>query len=189
MNRLRIGNMLYFSPKYRFINLDFHDKKVLIDAFEDRVMSFYLQPAEELSKKGYGFAAGVICMAAIDFLARITIGKKKVNQEDFKNWLKTKVDGFNYDLANKLYQDFRCGLVHEGRVKNCGQFSYETQHMIADNTVMIVNPNLLLSGIRKALRNYIREIRGNCRAFQVFKNALLRDFQGDVAAARKMTKE
>lgn len=90
----------------------------MIEAFEDRVNGFYLKPIEEFNKIGYGFASGIICVTTIDFLARIAIGSDKVG-ERLRVWLKDNISA-NDDLANRFSKDFRNGLVHEGRIKNCG---------------------------------------------------------------------
>ncbi len=68
---MKIGEMLYFSPKYKFSDLKWDDKKTLIEAFKDRVRGFYLEPARQLNDAKKGFATGVLCVTTIDFLARI----------------------------------------------------------------------------------------------------------------------
>lgn len=186
---MKIGDILYFSPKYKFIELDWNDKEGLIKAFEDRVSEYYLKPIEEFNKRRYGFASGVLSVTTIDFLARIATRKEKVEKEDFKAWLEDNIDGFNYELATKLYEDFRCGLIHEGRIKNCGQFSYDIGDLIwLEDGVMIVNPELLIERIKNAFKNFIRKIREDDEAFQSFKETLKRDFQDDTELSRKMMK-
>jgi len=41
---MRIGDMLYFSPKYKFLDLKWDDKKTLTKAFKDRVEGYYIKP-------------------------------------------------------------------------------------------------------------------------------------------------
>lgn len=183
---MRIRDVLYFSPKYKFSQLNWDDKDALIKAFEDRVKGFYLEPAEKLNENKCGFASGLLCVVTIDFLARIATGKEKVKREDFEKWLKDNIEEFNDQLATKFYKDFRCGLVHEGRIKNCGQFSYESKNLAwSEGKVMIVNPRLLLERIEKAFESYINKIQIEDSAFQNFKNALNRDFKNDFELARK----
>ena len=68
---MKIGEILYFSPNYKFWDFIWDEKENLIDAFKDRVKGFYIQPAEKLSKDKKGFAAGFLCIPTIDFLAKI----------------------------------------------------------------------------------------------------------------------
>ena len=183
---MRIGDILYFSPKYKFIELNWNEKEVLIKAFEDRLNGFYLKPIEEFNKFGYGFASGVICVTTIDFLARIVVKSDRVG-ERFRAWLKDNIPEFDDNLANKFYEDFRNGLVHEGRIKDCGQFSYEIGELISlEDDVMIVDPKLLMERVRSAFENYMLKIREDDEVFRSFKKALKRDFQEDVELARKM---
>ena len=41
---MRMGDALYFSPNFRFAQLNFDDTKMLIEAFQDRVEG--LSPAD-----------------------------------------------------------------------------------------------------------------------------------------------
>lgn len=147
---MRIGEILKFSPNYKYLDLDWDKKECMINAFKDRVKGFYIQPAEKLNKDEKGFAAGVLCITTIDFLAKIDY--KERNQ--IKKWLKDNIDDFkkpdpdfsgNRTLADRFYDEFRDGLIHEGRIKNGGQFSYEYQVIIKlEDEAMIVNPEILL---------------------------------------------
>jgi hypothetical protein len=58
--RKRIGDVLYFSPRYRFHDLDFHEAKAIIEAFQDRVEGFYLLPASRLIEKRHASAGGLV---------------------------------------------------------------------------------------------------------------------------------
>jgi len=128
----------------------------------------------------------LLCVATIDFLSRLMIGGNKV-KDRFTTWLKKNISEFNDHLANKFYKDFRCGLVHEGRIKNCGQFSYELRNLVSlEGNIMIINPSELLQKIRNALENYIMMIKGDREAFQKFKEALLKDFQRDTEIAKRI---
>lgn len=184
---LKKGDVLYFSPKHKFINLDWNDKEKLTDAFKDRVGGFYLHPAKILNERQYAFAVGTLCTTIIDFLARIEFGLDKTG-ERIKKWLLKYIpECFNDNLAERFYREFRNGLVHEGRIKRCGQFSYDHKeeliHLIDD--VLIINPNLLLGKIIKAFDSYLKEVKTDEFKFQQLRCALIRDFQEDVECAKE----
>ena len=188
---MKIGDILYFSPKCKFTQIDWDNKEDLINAFKDRVDGFYLNPADDLNKKEYGFVAGLVCVTMIDFIARISVGGKVGYR--FKKWIckniphfsKKNLNNSNKTLAKRFYEEFRNGLIHEGRIKDCGQFSYEFEDTISvKDGVMLINPEVLLKDIKKAFEEYIREVRENQEAFGKLKEALKRDFQGDVDYAK-----
>lgn len=171
---------IYFSPHYKFKDIDWNNKDRLIDAFEDRVLGFYLNPAETLnSNKENCFAAGLSCIAAIDFLARITLDE---NSGRIQGWLRENVADFHDNNARDIfYKYFRNGLVHEGRIKNCGQFTYDisgTAHF--DRNVMLVNPRNLLNDIKLSFRAYLGDLKCNEEKFEKFKKQLISDFKKEI---------
>jgi|GEM_PF-4609301 len=50
---------------------------------------------------------------------------------------------------------------------------------------MIVNPNLLLEGIRKSFKSYMNEVQNNNSTFQSFKDAIRSDFKKDIKRAKR----
>jgi hypothetical protein len=190
---VRIRDILYFSPKYKFIDLKWDDKDNLLKAFQDRVEGFYMEPARKLNKEKKAFAAGVLCVATIDFLARIETGLDKVG-ERFEYWVKDNIEQFNkpnpdkpsQTLAYRFYDEFRNGLVHEGRIKNAGQFSHDRNKLVeavktnGAESVMIVNPDYLLNAIATSLKGYLKKVKDEQFVFQAFRCVLIRDFQKDV---------
>lgn len=185
---MKIEDILYFSPKYKFSELKWDDKGYLLNAFKDRVNGFYLDPAKKLNKDKSGFATGVMCVTTIDFLSRIDIGTDKVGKR-IAEWLMANIEEFKeadpdargQTLATRFYDEFRNGLVHEGRIKNAGQFSYNLKELVKIvKSVMVVNPEFLLNSIDTSFKKYIDKIEKDKCAFQNFKCALLRDFRKDV---------
>ena len=190
---MRIGDILYFSPNYKFSVLNWDDKKILIDAFKDRVKGFYIKPAEKLNGDKNGFAAGVLCATTIDFLARITIEADNVG-ERIERWLRKYITEFNQKvpdnrsrtLARRFYEEFRNGLVHEGRIKNCGQFSDNFSELIhMEDKIMVINPVLLLEEIKTSFETYIDNVENDTSLFHQFRRALIRDFGDDVECAKR----
>jgi len=181
---MRISDILYFSPRYKFSQIDPNNKELLIEAFRDRVGGFYLKPARILNEKECAFGAGVLCATAIDFLARIAINSEKVG-ERIEKWLTENIQEFDETLAHRFYKEFRNGLVHEGRIKNCGQFSYDFEEMIhLENGIMIVNPKLLLEKISDSFGSYTTKILADDSAFQLFRDRLEADFKEDIRRAQ-----
>jgi len=192
---MKRGDILYFSPKYKFSDLQWDNKDALIDAFRDRVEGFYLNPADELNQNYCAFSAGVMCVTSIDFLARITSGVEKVTRKEFESWLKHNIEPFDesdpdnasQSLAKRFYHEFRCGLVHEGRIKNAGQFSYHFEKLIEiKESAMIVNPHALLNAIEESFTQYIDKVKNDDFAFQSFKCALIRDFRKEVELVKTL---
>lgn len=86
---MRIGEILYFSRGYKFEDIDFENKEQILEAFKDRIVGWYLDPAgillscsnavKEEEKMGevigYEFAAATLIAAAIDAIARYWYGK------------------------------------------------------------------------------------------------------------------
>lgn len=174
---MRISDVLYFSPRFKFSDLNFDDKSKLIEAFRDRVENSYLAPASQLLKAHHVFASGLICCAAIEFIARIS-GKK-----DPVLWLQNNIADFGAEerLAARFWGCFRHGLAHEGRVKSFGQFSLELQKMLtSEGAALIVNPQLLLEAVGTAFRAKFNDAQTTLIA-----ERLRHHFEGEVKAAKK----
>lgn len=183
---MRAKDKLHFSPDCIFGELSFEDKEKLIDCFRDRVYGFYLNPAKLLNKKKFGFGCGLLCVATIDSLARISSPSKKDGLR-FQNWLKNNIDEFKKkDFAKRFYEDFRCGLVHEGRIKNPGEFSYESKEiLISDDEVILINPSLLLRKIEEAFEKYLSNLKEDSNVFNRFRDKLKEDFLEEVKRERE----
>jgi hypothetical protein len=191
---MRIREKLYFSPNFKFTDLDWSNSGKLIDAFEDRVLGFYLAPTEKLCNNGDGFASGVLCATAIDFVARIETGEGAVGPR-VKKWLSSHIGAFGQtssDTSNKtfaelFYLNFRNGLVHEGRIKKLGQFSFDESEIVSmKDGVMLVNPRLLLTEVRSAFLRYCEKLRSEESIFNEFRRNLIRDFREEVNWAKRL---
>ncbi len=171
-----IKGKLYFAPDLKFDLVKWNDKEALIKAFEDRINGFYLGPSQKLCQlnKFYAFAAGVLCVSTIDCLAMISISPNRVGDR-FKQWTQNNIAELNQSsLASRFYEDFRNGLVHEGRIKKGGQFSFETDNKLLkiDEGVMIINPDILIQKINYSFNQYIRRLKTNSAEFQNLQNYL-----------------
>jgi len=186
---MNIGEILYFSPRFRFSEIDFNDAGKLIGAFRDRVEGFYLEPARRLVQAGDAFACGLLCCASMDFLARYQgVGGSRITE-----WLKKNVPEFDEPdpqdgrrtLACRFEVDFRNGLDHEGRIKNLGQFSLDQQTVLRFvDSGMIVNPRLLLEAIRAAFAKYCTHLQSDQGSLQNLISRLKSDFSQEIAASK-----
>lgn len=190
---MRIGDILYFSPKYRFIDLRWHETENLLDAFADRVQGFYLCPARQLAEHRYAFACGVICVAAIDFIARLVTGEKNSVRARIEKWLSNNIpafgepdpDNINQTRARRFYEDFRNKLIHEGRIGNLGQFSLDTKDMVSFvDDAMIVNPEYLLCQLENSFNSYLQQLSQKPEIFEMFRQTLQDDFAKEIERAR-----
>ena len=177
----RIGNELYFSPRFRFCDLDVGDREKLVEALRDRLMGFYLEPATRLVNAGDAFAAGLLCCAAVGFVALCA------GDDHPEIWLCKNIREFGGDkgLARKFWRWFRNGLVHEGRVKAFGQFSLELPDLLnIDGPALVVNPKVLLEAIQKAFQSYFENLDATQSARLIRR--LERYFGAEIAAAKKV---
>lgn len=166
-----INGKLHFSPRYTFEDFEYglasNDKDFLIKAFTDRICGFYIKPATKLicvNKDESAFAVGVLCVSTIDCLASITYKNEGVGDR-FKKWVTknlTEFDKHDYTcgtLACRFYNEFRNGLIHEGRIKNRGQFSNVYKELVdTSEGIMLINPENLLNKINDIFEKYITNI-------------------------------
>jgi len=185
---LREKDKLHFSPCCIFGQLDFENKEKLIRCFRDRIYGFYLSPAKSLNDKKFGFGCGLLCVATIDSLARIMFPKDTVGCR-FRKWLKSNINEFRKeDFAQRFYEDFRCGLVHEGRIKNPGEFSYELNKIVTrEDDIIRINPSILLQRLEEAVEKYLTSLQINPSALSQFQDALKEDFGEEVDRERPST--
>lgn len=177
---MRIGDVLYFSPRYRFSDLDFGKSDVVAHAFQDRVEGFYFQPAARLLQSGDAFAAGLVMCAGVEFIAAAW-GKQEPEE-----WLKNNLQEFAIDasLADQFWRNFRHGLAHEGRIKSFGQFSLELpEAVVRASDIVIVNPKLLLNAVTEAFRKQCANASTGRR--KVLAQNLRRYFDAEVKVANR----
>lgn len=189
---MKVGDYLYFSKCIKFSDLDLDNIKHTVNAFQSRVEDFYLRPARDVLKNEYAFAGDVLCCACIDFLARYSFPDKCVGDR-MEEWLCKNIPQFadedprtpSQTLARSFYCDFRNGLVHEGRVKNLGQFPLENDQLIKmEGRVMVVNPRQLLDLMESAFCKYCSELKSDrCRAETLIAQ-LRKDFEQEIEYAK-----
>lgn len=188
---MRIADVLFFAPGIKFSDLDFEHSELIIEAFQRRVEGFYLAPACHLIDKNEAFACGLICSATIDLIARYSLPKVKKVGCRICIWLRNNIPDFNRAetgyaaLAERFYEDFRNGLVHEGRIKNLGQFSFDYSTLITFvDGAMIINPKFLLKSINCAFNKIYQTLKTDKKQSKIFISQLKEDFKEEIAATR-----
>lgn len=173
---MRIDDTLYFSPKHAFKDLDFTMPEQIATAFQDRVDGFYFTPAGRLIDSKDAFAAGLVVFAGIEFLARTS------SENEPSVWL---ADNLKIDAAitAKVWEYFRHGLTHEGRVKASAQFSFETDTVVVETEgIYVINPDHLLKRVRAAFHERCAGMDANRK--QLVTDRLKRLFEREARAAK-----
>lgn len=148
---MKIDDVLYFAPGLRFDEVDF-DGPGLPSQLEARMVGFYLEPADCCIKMEFAFAAGVLLTTCIDSLSRAQTGSPDVKRR-FTSFCRSHLQSFAREaIAERFYDEFRNGLVHEARIKKGAQFSFDFDETVVEvDDALILNPGLLALELRQAL--------------------------------------
>ena len=131
--------------------------------------------------RGHTFAAGVLLVTCIDSLARLRFGGEVGRR--FKKFARQELPSFSETrTAERFYEEFRNGLVHEGRLKEGAQFSIEIENTLNEiDGVLLINPKFLAEELRTSLTSYIdrlsRDEAERARLATVLRGDHVKDFE------------
>ncbi len=142
-----------------------------------------MNPSKILDGHNQAFATGVLLMTTIDAITYYSISgsdriKDFIRQTDEVSLL----DEQDQKKVAKGFDDyFRNGLIHEGRIKNCGQFSYDYNWLFNfEKNFIVFNPNILLNETDNYFRKYLRKLESDNAHYSVFISKLKRQFENDI---------
>jgi hypothetical protein len=186
---MRIKDIIYFSPGIKAIDLDFNNRDQILDAFLKRINKYYLEPAIELNQNKQAFAAGVILMTTIDAITNYSKG----GSNRIKEFMAEIIESLSFTseikkkITNAFDDNFRNGLIHEGRIKNCGQFSYDYETLVKiENEFVVIDPNELLKRVKKYSEKYIEKLRRDDAAYSIFIDKFKRQFESEINRLKKL---
>lgn len=138
-----------------------------------------LLPARLLVDNDHAFAAGVLVVSVIDFMAGLHRYASQLRRRpvgnDFETFVENKLPGFvQTGLATRFYDEFRNGLIHDNRIKNGGEFSFETTTtvtVIVDGDLLRINPDLLTAEVTEALRSLVERLKADSAARERLQSA------------------
>lgn len=159
---MREGDDLYFAPGIRFSKVDL-DGEALPGQLAQRIRGYLLDPARLCLESRHAFAAGLILVSTVDFLAGLHHDAESLNSRgvgaDFRLFVRRRLQSFTGDLHQRFYDEFRNGLSHEARIKNAGEFSFDWPHTVRlAGGRMCINPRYLLAEVETALELQTREL-------------------------------
>lgn len=190
---MRIGDVEFFAPTKKYHEIDLKKPKELVQAFYERVISYYFEPIKKLNKEQEAFAAGVLCATTIDLLAKMKFHPQRGGNR-YVNWLRSEIDPFleidpndpKQTLADLFYKEFRCGLVHEGRITGLGQFSYMIGGLIyVEGEIIVVNPKKLFESIEVAFKRYIMNLDNDQSEIDRFMKIIETDYAEEINYAKQ----
>ncbi|MEP7169418.1 MAG: hypothetical protein ABI855_08630 [Bacteroidota bacterium] len=184
---MQVNKITFFAPGIELISLDFGNKNQIIESFEKRIFCYYLEPAKILNEKEMGFAAGVILMTTIDAITYYSMNKNNIIE--FFKLMNSEFseDDFN-KIANKFYEYFRNGLIHEGRIKGCGQFTYESNQLLFfENNILVINPSVLLDKVVEYFNNYIEKLKKDNDHYSIFIKKLEKLFSPEIHKLKQLS--
>ncbi len=176
---MRIADILYFAPGIKFAELDLSGQ-ILPEQFEKRMKGFYLEPAAAMIRNGHAFACGLLLVSCIDALARLHLSTGVGDR--FRSWVKAQLQSFaSNDIAHRFYDEFRNGLVHEGRIKNGGQFALDQpETVVIVSRCLSINPKYLADEVNDALHRYVAELKGNTNTRNELLDRIKTDFRHEL---------
>jgi len=176
---MRIADILYFAPGIRFADLDLSGQR-LPEQFDARMKGFYLEPAAGMVCGGHAFASGLLLVSCIDALARL---QQSTGVGDrFRTWVRAELQSFaNPDIAHRFYDEFRNGLVHEARIKNGGQFSFDQPKTVdVVSGALSVNPRHLADEVSNALDRYVSRLKRETNTRNKLLERIKTDFEHEL---------
>ena len=162
---MRIGDVSYFAPDIPFSAVDLTGE-TLPDQLLARIEGYYLGAADHCVRQGFAFAAGLIVVACVDAMAAFAHGPNRESRrshDDFRAFARTRLRSFKPRAnAELLYSDYRCGLVHEARLKNGAQFALGLDRTLNfEGLFPVIDAARLLSEVREAVYELIDEMRSS----------------------------
>lgn len=183
---MRIGDFLYFAPNVRFSAVDLSSPS-LGDLWGTRIRAYYLAPTFECIEAGHAFAAGLLLTATIDAMSRLQFRRGRVGRRpsgsEFKRFIVDSLPSFRDEqIAAKFYDEFRNGLTHEARIKNGGEFSFESQSTVyTESGLLRVNPSYLVQEVDAALTKFVAQATMDPTVRDELASPLREDFAAELA--------
>ena len=185
---MNIDNEIYFAEGIKSSEIDFDNRHGLINAFYKRIVGYYIQPARMLVESQYAFSAGVIVSALIDAIATYSILKGDNIKELIKDLAFPRgIDAEAIDRFAKEFDDnFRNGLIHEGRIKNGGQFAFRGGALFSyESEFLIIDPRVLLKIVHDYFEQYIEKLLSSDPHYFVFHSKIKRQFEAEILAIKR----
>lgn len=170
---------IYISDKYTYedyLELNFKvdsSEKIwekAIDIFVDRIVTRYflsinklMERTDRYAMRKYGFAIVTLQCSLIDTLAKFRYGaNKRRNKERFTTFLNEYfIEGENSKyLADRVYEDIRCGIVHSGATDNKSGLSCECMELISllPNGAISLDLIILQEKLKKYFLEYVQNL-------------------------------
>jgi hypothetical protein len=184
---MRINDAIFFSPQLLLKDLDLTDKGLVIKSFKERILGYYFEPIQVLLAAEQAFAAGALECLLIDAFARYSTPIDGVEARMVR-WCEENL-GVNNADATDFYKFFRCGLLHEGHIKNYGQFTFNQEFdrsIERKSNFIVVNPKPLFIALQKYLDVFITLLEHNAGLYQIFATRMRADFEDEVERAKSV---
>jgi hypothetical protein len=194
------GNV-YFAPDVKYNQVYWDDPELLFQQYEKRIYGYFLDPANKMIGMWDSFSSTLIIVCAIDGIIRLRkemkrpelekteYGKRKKNNKrdicdvgsnDWKEYLNL-FKNIDNDSIELFYNQIRCGLVHEGRLKNASiieAFDNGKNAAVNYEGNLVVSPKSLMNEAKKLLLKLHKDIK-NKETGDQFIQAVNRLFSKD----------
>ena len=122
-----------------------------------------MERTDRYAMRKYGFAIVTLQCSLIDTLAKFRYGANKTkNKERFTTFLNEYfIEGENSKyLADRVYEDIRCGIVHSGATDNKSGLSCECMELISllPNGAISLDLIILQEKLKKYFLEYVQNL-------------------------------
>jgi hypothetical protein len=173
----------YFTEDWRA--LKFKDEKEwlkAIDIFYDRLSSRFLKYINKIEKYKYsGFAVMALDCLLIETLQQFSDGvsdNKGHSKRKYIKYLKENFNEFDNDIAEKFYDQFRCGILHQAEIKSSSRIRTNKKLPIVkysdDGKGLIINRRKFHKKLLEIIDNYVNKLKNpnNIDIREKFRNKM-----------------
>lgn len=162
------------SSKWKTLRLDdanSSDWGTAISVLDGRIRERYIDPADMLidieknkspTQCRFGFTILAIDCLLVETFGAFLFGLKNTNncsRKTFCKFLTTRIrDIFNGSLANKFFEDFRCGILHQAETGGSSKVWSVGEIVQEIDGGLIVNRNKFHKRLKKEFTIYLEEL-------------------------------
>lgn len=157
-------------------NLNPNDIDDKIKIYERQVKEWFLKPATDLiNKDNTGFIILMICISYLEGVEQYRKGENsRYNSKEFFVSAMNRLypDKYNNDSLENFYNQARCGLFHDGMVREqiIINNNFTESLKFDENNDIKINPNKFLNNIKSDFSNYLEDLKYNSQLRENFNN-------------------